>query len=81
MTSKLMPNDKIASSRKNYIDAIFAPTVKNNRIVCTLGEDAYTLKQVGAIFDESGICSAIISGSSRDIQNSLLASLLFSVVL
>ena len=46
--------------------------------MCTLGEDAYTLKQVGAVFDESGICSVIMSGSSRDIQNSLLASLLIS---
>ena len=78
MTSKLMPNNKIASSRKNYLDAIFTPKVKNNRIVCTLGEDAYTLKPVSAVFDESAICSAIISGSSRDIQNSLLASLLIS---
>lgn len=78
MTSKLTPNNKIASSRKNYLDAIFTPNVKNNRIVCTLGEDAYTLKPVSAVFDESAICSAIISGSSRDIQNSLLASLLIS---
>lgn len=78
MTNRLTPNDKIAATRKKYFDAVLSPTVKNNIIVCTLGEDAYTLKPIHVIFDESGICSAVVSGSSRDIQNSLLASLLIS---
>lgn len=76
LTNRLSALDRIPNTNQKYIDRVIAAQTRNEKIICTIGEDAYSLQPINIIFDPTKISSAFLVGNSREIAMSVFASLL-----
>lgn len=79
VTNQLSPLDTIPHMEQRYIDKVLSAYTKNGKMVCSVGEDAYSLKPVNIVFESTKISSAFLVGNSRGVAMSIFASLLLGV--
>lgn len=79
VTSQLSVSERIPRSDKTYLDRILDAHKEKGKLICPIGEDAYSLKPVNLIFETGQISSCFLVGNSRGIATSVFASLLMGL--
>lgn len=76
VTDRLSALETIPNTNQRYIDKIKSAYIKKEKIVCAIGENAYSLQAENIIFEPTRISSAFLVGNSRSVAMSLFATLL-----
>lgn len=79
LTSQLSALDYIPHANQKYIDKVVTAYTKNGKMVCTIGEDAYSLQPVNVVFEPTKISSTFLVGNSRSVAMSVFTSLLLGL--
>lgn len=79
VTSRLSASERIPRSDQTYLDQVLSAHEKKGKLICPIGEDAYSLKPVDLIFEDAQISSCFLVGNSRGIAMSVFASLLMGL--
>ena len=75
LTNQLSGMDAVSYSKEKYIEKILSAKIKDDKIACVVGEDAYSLRPINVVFNPLKISSVFLVGNSRGIAMSLFASL------
>ena len=79
VTSRLSSSERIPRSDQTYFDRVLSANEKKGRLICPIGEDAFSLALVDLIFEDARISSCFLVGNSRGIAMSVFASLLMGL--